>query len=128
MATQHGPTTVLGFRIWRTNQSPFTTPAVNWPADALAAELIITTTDFIQATQQATFTIDKSIDAGITWEFVTAATFIGGVDRHGNPITPGIQFTPDSSELLVPFRVRVRLDQTGPNFTGGLDLTYWTEP
>lgn len=126
MATQHTATLVAS-RTWRASQSPFTSPPIDWPSQVTRLELVVQTADFTGPTQTAVVTFERSRDAGATWDFVAQAPFTGGTDRHG-PITPGLIFGPDSSELLVPFQVRVRMATTGPNFTGPLVASWETEP
>jgi hypothetical protein len=120
-------TTLIASRTWRASQSPFTSPAHNWPSQVMRLELVIATADFTQSTQHATLTFEKSTDSGASWQFVAEATFDGGTDRHG-PITPGIIFSPDPSELAVAFQVRARMATSGPNFTGALVANWETEP
>lgn len=128
MATSH-TVTLVNSRTWRANQSPMTSPSRNWPSNVTSIELRIDTSDFTQPTQTATFTLERSLDVGLTWDFVASGSFVGGLHpRRGTPIQPNMTFTPDSSELLVPFLVRARLELSGPSFAGPLVLNYTTEP
>lgn len=128
MTTLHTATLVPS-QTWAAAQSPFTSPAVDVPTDARAAELVIQTTTFTQPAQTAAFFVDRSTDGGLSWENVGSASFQGGpVDRHGNPITPGIQFAPPSAWLGTAYKIRARMATAGPSFTGPAILNWWTEP
>lgn len=119
--------TLVPSRTWRANQSPMVSPARAWPSQVPWIEVRIVTTDFSSASQQATFTLERTLDGGATWDYVASGAFIGGVHpRRGTPIQPNMTFTPDSSELLAPFSVRLRLELVGPSFTGPLVMTWET--
>lgn len=126
MATPH-TATLTASRTWRASQSPFTSAARDWPTRVTRLELVISSSDFTNPSQHATVTFEKSVDNGASWQFVAEATFDGGTDRHG-PITPGIIFSPDPSELDVDFQVRARMVTSGPNFSGPLVANWETEP
>jgi hypothetical protein len=129
MATQHTATLVAS-RTWRASQSPFVSPAFTWPDGAISAELVIASADFTQPTQQATFTLERSLDGGATWAQEAFLVCSGGFNRNGSPATPGIILSPDAIELGAgsQFKLRANMAYSGPNFTGPVVANWWTEP
>lgn len=116
-------TEIVPSRTYRQNQSPFTSPWVDWPAGAISAELRCASTTFTNPANVVSFRIEESRDGGTTPRLMAEATdMAGGFNRDGSPRQPGIKVSLGADEISIPRKVRAIMSVVG-QITGPMLLT-----